>query len=268
MQPRLPKTEFYPSGEVSFTTIGSELVQFKPFRADLKNGNDFLNLCFAISTVEPAEVFLPFLPYARQDRICWQGEAFSLKVALVLLKASGLSALKTFDVHAPYVTAALWGPGFTNLSPEPFWEQILHLRGQKHADVLFVAPDAGSAKKVENFAGRNYVQALKKRTGKDSIRISIFSDVDLKGRDCLILDDICDGGGTFIPLAAQLKEQGAREVSLVVSHGLFTKGIYPLLKGGVDRIYTTDSCRNGFTEGVIPEGVIIPLESLNERCAR
>ena len=48
------------------------------------------------------------------------------------------------------------------------------------------------------------------------------------GRNCLIVDDICDGGGTFIPLAKKLKNAGAKTVTLYVTHGIFSKGLDPL----------------------------------------
>ena len=61
------------------------------------------------------------------------------------------------------------------------------------------------------------------------------------GRDCLIMDDICDGGGTFVLLAEYLLRHGAASVGLAVTHGIFTKGIDILFDAGISRIYTTDS---------------------------
>ena len=57
----------------------------------------------------------------------------------------------------------------------------------------------------------------------------------------LIVDDLCDAGGTFIGSAQVLRDAGARSVSLYVTHGLFSKGVGNLLEQGIDRIYTTSS---------------------------
>ena len=59
---------------------------------------------------------------------------------------------------------------------------------------------------------------------------------DLAGRPCIIVDDICDGGGTFLGLAAELKKLNAGALILAVTHGLFTKGIHPL-QGEFEHIY-------------------------------
>ena len=57
----------------------------------------------------------------------------------------------------------------------------------------------------------------------------------------LIVDDLCDAGGTFIGSAQVLRDAGARSVSLYVTHGVFSKGVENLLNNGIDAIYTTTS---------------------------
>jgi ribose-phosphate pyrophosphokinase len=61
---------------------------------------------------------------------------------------------------------------------------------------------------------------------------------DLHGQTCFIVDDICDGGGTFAGTAKVLREKGAGKVNLIVSHGIFSRG--PVIES-IDTIYTTDS---------------------------
>jgi ribose-phosphate pyrophosphokinase len=64
---------------------------------------------------------------------------------------------------------------------------------------------------------------------------------DVRGRDLLIVDDLCDAGGTFIGSAQVLREAGAHSVSLYVTHGIFSKGVEHLFANGIDAIYTTTS---------------------------
>jgi ribose-phosphate pyrophosphokinase len=71
---------------------------------------------------------------------------------------------------------------------------------------------------------------------------SVFSD-DLKGKDCLITDDICDGGGTFLGIADALRKKGAGWVYLAVSHGIFSHG-FEKLEAALDGIFTTDSFKD------------------------
>jgi ribose-phosphate pyrophosphokinase len=113
-------------------------------------------------------------------------------------------------------------------------------------EISVLAPDAGASKAVEQFAhqhGYPFIQALKTRdteTGElHGFRITNPSE-DVEGKNILILDDICDGGGTFEGIADELDKMGARSVALAVTHGIFSRGFFI----GMDRIYTTNSYRN------------------------
>ena len=86
------------------------------------------------------------------------------------------------------------------------------------------------------------------KTGKLKA-FKVYAD-DLRGRDCIIVDDICDGGGTFMGLAEELKQKGAGKLYLAVSHGIFNRGFEELNKV-FEKIYTTDSFRDIEEEGVV-----------------
>lgn len=112
--------------------------------------------------------------------------------------------------------------------------------------LMLVAPDAGALKKIHNVAkasgARDYAILTKERdvaTGN----LTGFSLVsgNVAGKDVLIVDDLCDAGGTFIGSAQVLRDAGARSVSLYVTHGVFSKGVENLLNNGIDAIYTTTS---------------------------
>ena len=76
------------------------------------------------------------------------------------------------------------------------------------------------------------------KTGKLS-RFKVYEE-DLEGKTCLVVDDICDGGGTFLGLAKELKKKNAGDLILVVSHGIFSRGFEELLSLYTE-IFTTDS---------------------------
>ena len=76
----------------------------------------------------------------------------------------------------------------------------------------------------------------------------VYAD-DLQGKDCLIVDDICDGGGTFMGLAEELKNKNAGNLYLAVSHGIFSKG-FDHLAEHFTKIFTTDSFQNINNENV------------------
>lgn len=107
-----------------------------------------------------------------------------------------------------------------------------------------VAPDAGASKWVHDYKFDrglikvNYAQGLKTRNSNGEVAgISISGNID---EDCIILDDLCDGGATFIKLSKELREWGAKRIYLCVTHGIFSKG-FEVFDGLIDGIYTTNS---------------------------
>ena len=111
---------------------------------------------------------------------------------------------------------------------------------------MLVAPDAGALKKIDAVAratGVSEYAILSKKRDVASGNLTGFALVagDVRGRVLLIVDDLCDAGGTFIGSAQVLRDAGAHSVSLYVTHGIFSKGVEHLLSNGVDAIYTTTS---------------------------
>jgi len=126
-------------------------------------------------------------------------------------------------------------------------------------DPIVVIPDAGAAKKAYSWLdGRTVVQALKRRdvrTGALS-GFEVLAD-DLGGRPCIIIDDICDGGGTFLGLAAELQKANAGPLTLAVTHGLFTKGTDRLLEA-----FATVACLSPTGSDPAPGVTAIPFSEL------
>lgn len=192
-----------------------------------------------------ADIYLtmPYIPYARQDRACSNGDAFSLKVFANLINQQNYKAVSVTDAHSSVATALL--------------DRVIELK-QKDLSTLFdinvnekykfvISPDAGASKKTAEFAERlqdnpEVVQCLKVRDpATGNITKTTVLHEDFNGEDCLIVDDICDGGRTFIELTKVLKERGAGKIGLFVTHGIFSNGVDVLFDNGIDFIYTTDS---------------------------
>ena len=123
----------------------------------------------------------------------------------------------------------------------------LFLEDVREESLCWLIPDKGANDKAYEiikqigFVG-HVIECSKKRdklTGK-IVETSIPADIAFEGDPCLIVDDICDGGYTFIELAKKAKERGAGKIYLVVTHGIFSKGLKELSEY-VECIYTTDS---------------------------
>ncbi len=170
------------------------------------------------------------------------GEPLSVKVYADILNAMNLNKVTVFDAHSE-VTPAL----VNNCEVIPNHKFIAEVLKTIGNNVKLISPDGGALKKIykvsEFLGGIDVVECSKSRdvkTGKLS-GFKVYND-DLQGSDCLIVDDICDGGGTFIGLAKELKKKNAGKLFLAVSHGIFNKGFEDLKC--FDGIFTTDSFKD------------------------
>ncbi|MCC9072621.1 ribose-phosphate diphosphokinase [Flavobacterium sp. F-65] len=219
----------------------------------LNSFNDFGLLCLAVDALRRMDVkiislFIPYFPAARQDRVMIKGEPLSVKVYADIINAMNLEKVFVFDAHSE-VTPAL----INNCEVIPnhtFIQTVIKTIGN---DVKLISPDGGALKKIykvsEFLGGVEVVECSKSRDVKTG-RLSGFKvyEDDLQGMDCLIVDDICDGGGTFVGLAEELKNKNAGKLYLAVSHGIFNKGFEVL--DCFEKIFTTNSFKDFEGESV------------------
>jgi len=219
----------------------------------LNSFNDLGLLCITVDAlrrmdVKVIDLFIPYFPAARQDRVMIKGESLSVKVYADIINGLQLNKVFVFDAHSE-VTPAL----VNNCEVIPnhtFIKEILNIIGE---NIKLISPDGGALKKIykvsEFLGGVDVVECSKSRDVKTG-RLSGFKvyEEDLNGIDCLIVDDICDGGGTFVGLAEELKKKNAGKLYLAVSHGIFNKGFEVL--NCFDGIFTTNSVKDFEGENV------------------
>jgi ribose-phosphate pyrophosphokinase len=192
-------------------------------------------------------LYMPYLPYARQDRVMVSGEPLSIKVFADHLNLCGFKKVFMIDPHSDV------GPAVINnahpISNHSYVEKVLgdisygEFEGE---DFVIIAPDAGADKKIGKTCEAigwegEIITALKKRNLETREIEKLVFNGDVKGKSCIIIDDICDGGRTFATLATQLKEEGAKYVYLIVTHGIFSYGEDQLKS--IDHIWSTNSWR-------------------------
>jgi len=211
----------------------------------IKSFNDFGILLCAVDAlkrmgIEKINVFMPYFPGARQDRIMVPGEALTVKIYADILNNLNLNSIKIYDPHSEVTPAVL--NNCEVLNNHQFIKKVM---GKIDREVLLISPDGGALKKIyqvsEALGGIAVIECSKRRNTRSGelAGFKVYEE-DLKGKDCLIVDDICDGGGTFIGLAKELKKKNAGELYLAVSHGIFSKGIEEL-KMYYTQLFTTDS---------------------------
>ena len=195
-------------------------------------------------------LYMPYLPYARQDRVMTKGEPLSIKVFTQIINSCNFKRVTILDPHSDAGPALL---DQVEIIPNYTFVSIAFGRlstdfGIDMSEVVVVSPDAGAYKKIfktcENVGFKGgLVLCNKVRNLSTNEIIKISFDGDVEGKNCVIIDDICDGGRTFIELGKQLKEKGASRVFLFVTHGIFLYGEEPLM-GTIDHVYTTRSFRD------------------------
>jgi len=211
----------------------------------VKSFNDVGKILIAVNAlrgagVQEVNLLLPYFPGARQDRFMVNGEALTVKVYTDLFNQLSFKSVIIFDPHSDVTPALLNNP--IVVENYRFIEKVIAKIG---SSILLVSPDGGALKKIYKLASYlnkyNVIECSKSRdvnSGKLSA-FKVYAD-NLEGKDCLIVDDICDGGRTFIGLAQELKSKNCGKLYLAISHGIFSKGLREL-SNQYEMIFTTNS---------------------------
>lgn len=216
----------------------------------------------AIRRINPAAVIdlsIPYFPYARQDRVCNTGEAFSAAVMAQLINNLRCRNVVIEDPHSLVLSSMLENVRIKTQADIVSSSETM-CRLIKDKGLILLAPDKGAASKTEEISAALLSKGIKAhalfaKKVRDVTNGKITETIipnGIEGKNILIPDDICDGGSTFIELAKKLKSHGAADLYLYVTHGIFSKGLTPL-KEGFSHIY----CRNIFITNDQPEFLTI-----------
>ncbi len=185
-------------------------------------------------------LYMPYLPYARHDRPMHNFDSHALKVFCNLINSLNFTNIVIHDCHSDVGIGLL--NNCVNVSQDrllsDFSDNILKINDIDY----IIAPDNGAVKKASKIAEKfklPLITCLKERdlaTGH-IIKYRILDPIEKPGK-ALIVDDICDGGATFNILAKSLKKDTpVTEISLYVTHGIFSKGLDELFEN-IDHIYS------------------------------
>lgn len=244
-----PKISRFPAGEVGVRLICEHPIdaRFTVYVvAKIKTSDDvmmLLNLVDAVKRKYPfAEMVLEmaYVPYARQDRICNPGESISIVVLAKLINSCGFQRVHILDPHSETTEALI--ERVVVVSKEMVFSNLFSR--ERWGKVTIVAPDAGAYKKAYQFAqavgAKNVISCNKVRdpaTGEITDYKVMRGDQPIE--HAVVLDDIIDGGRTFIELSNNLRPFVGR-LDLVASHAIFSKGV-EIVASLYDNVYTTCS---------------------------
>ncbi len=199
---------------------------------------------------------IPYLMGARYDRVMANGDSCDIEVIASLINACQFEQVILFDVHSELSLRLIRNSTHINN------RQLVELYDRE--DAVVICPDTGASKKVQDYLKWNkhlstIVYCTKTRdlaTGK--IILEVREPEKCKDRNCVIIDDICDGGATFLAIAGQIRPM---HLTLIVTHGIFSKG-FSLLEQTFDEIIVSDSYRRNYDSPIVKT---IPLDITGEK---
>lgn len=198
--------------------------------------NDFImNMTFAVDAVKrqgaEVDLFIPCLPYARQDRRNGRDVAITSQVMLRMFEQAGIGKLYVVDLHSTQMEGFAKFP-IINIDSMPILidsikDKMREKRHEAHSNQwVIVSPDAGGVKRAKKYAdslGLPIAIIHKSRDPytNESHSFSVVGSVE--NRHCVVVDDMVDTGGTLVDAEAMLKEKGALSVSFSIGHPVLSK---------------------------------------------
>lgn len=198
---------------------------------------------------------VPYLAYSRQDRVTKEGEPVSVRA---VMKALGIyyDELCVVDIHNPRTLRFFPGKA-VNLSPA---RAIAEYFREKLGEGIVLAPDRGArerAKAVAERLGLEFSHFEKRRISPTEVRMRPV-DIDVEGKNVLIVDDIISTGGTMIKAANLLREMSARRVFVAATHGVFSEGAIDRVGKVVDELAVTNTIPTPVSKiSIVPDIVML-----------
>jgi len=185
---------------------------------------------------------IPYFGYARQDRKSGPRTPISAKLVANLITEAGANRVLTMDLHAAQIQGFFDIP-VDNLFSAPLFAKDIQ-NSYAGRDVMIVSPDVGGVLRARAIATRLNVDMAIIDKRRERAGVSEVMNVigDVTGRDCIMIDDIVDSGGTLCNGAAALMANGARSVSVYITHGVLSGGAVARISSSpIEMVTITDS---------------------------
>ena len=197
------------------------------------------------SSAKNITAVIPYFGYARQDRKVVPRTSISAKLVSNLIAKAGADRVVTVDLHAGQIQGFFDIP-VDNLFATPIFAR--HVKKKiKPKNLICIAPDVGGTERARALGkllnvGLAIVDKRRPKAGQSQV-MNIIGDV--RGKTCIIVDDIIDSGGTIVNAAAALKKRGAKDVHVYVTHGVLSGGAEnKIKKSNIKNLVITDTIDN------------------------
>ncbi|APT92933.1 ribose-phosphate pyrophosphokinase [Corynebacterium phocae] len=188
---------------------------------------------------------LPFYPYARQDKKHLGREPISARLVADLLATAGADRIVSVDLHTDQIQGFFDGP-VDHMHAQPILTEYIKSKYSTE-NMVVVSPDAGRVKVAEKWASDldgaplAFVHKTRSNTvANETVSNRVVGDV--QGKDCVLLDDMIDTGGTISGAVGVLRNAGAKTVLIACTHGVFSDPARERLSNtGAEEVITTDT---------------------------
>ena len=197
------------------------------------------------SSAKNITTVIPYFGYARQDRKVVPRTSISAKLVSNLITKAGADRVVTVDLHAGQIQGFFDIP-VDNLFCTPIFARHIK-KNIKSKNIICVAPDVGGTERARALGksldvGLAIVDKRRPAPGKSQV-MNIVGNV--KDKTCIVIDDIIDSGGTIINSAKALKDRGAKEVYVYITHGVLSgEAVKKIQKSVIKKLVITDTIDN------------------------
>lgn len=184
---------------------------------------------------------VPYFGYARQDRKVAPRAPITAKLVADMMSVAGIDRLLTMDLHAGQIQ------GFFDIPVDHLYAapvMLGEIRQQNFSDLIIVSPDAGGTERARAFAKRLHagLAIIDKRRSGPNVAEVMHIIGDVKGKNCVIIDDMIDTAGTLCAAASALQEQGAADVYACATHGVLSgPALERISESPLKKVYITDT---------------------------
>lgn len=223
---------------------GSDVFVIQPTSPNANlNLMELLIMIDALKRASPQRVtaVIPYFGYSRQDKKIKAREPISAKLVAKLIETAGADRVMTFELHVPQVQGFFDIPS-DNLDLIPIYAS--HIVSKNFKNLIFVAPDVGSAARTRAFASILHVPIaiVDKRRPKPGVSKVEHVIGDVKDKTCLLVDDIIDTAGSITKAASTLKKYGAKEIYAMATHPVLSgSATKKLEKSPIKEIFVTNT---------------------------
>jgi ribose-phosphate pyrophosphokinase len=205
---------------------------------------------------------VPYLCYARQDRVFLEGEVVSIDLVAKLFKTVGVKHIITVDIHSQ--RAMSYFTSIQNVSSVRLLAD--YASKMKLHDPIAVSPDAGGANRAMEFARHLDIDvlALKKYRDRATGEVTVDEklDMDISKRDVIVIDDIISSGGSIIKAAEVLHKKGVGRIFAMCAHALLIREAAQKIKSaGVQDIISTNSVPGEYSKVELSSEIALALKS-------